>query len=133
MKKVKKKSVVPIYAGAVVWVVFSLLFPLYKLSYLLLTAGVSILAAFLASKIFKPRDVYVDEPQKHEAKPEKQPEQKPLAQRQPEHRQQTVTRKHLLLVLMPASRHMVIRRMASMSVLTWIWRRKSVTEMVGNL
>ena len=30
-------------------------------------------------------------------------------------------------------RHMVIRRMASMSVLIWIWRRKSVTEMVGNL
>ena len=77
MKKVKKKSVVPIYAGAVVWVVFSLLFPLYKLPYLLLTAGVSILAAFLASKIFKPRDVYVDEPQKPKAKPEKQPEPKP--------------------------------------------------------
>ena len=48
-------------------------------------------------------------------------------------RQQTVKRKHLLLVLMPASRHMVIRRMASMSVLIWIWHRKSVTEMVGNL
>ena len=55
------------------------------------------------------------------------------AGRQPEHRQQTVKRKHLLLVLMPASRHMVIRRMASMSVLIWIWHRKSVTEMVGNL
>ena len=43
------------------------------------------------------------------------------------------TARHLPLALMPASRHMVIRRMASMSVLTWIWRRKSVTEMVGNL
>ena len=41
--------------------------------------------------------------------------------------------RHLPLALMPAFRHMVIRRMASMSVLTWIWRRKSVTEMVGNL
>ena len=67
------------------------------------------------------------------AAPASEPAQKPLAQRQPEHRQQTVKRKHLLLVLMPASRHMVIRRMASMSVLTWIWHRKSVIEMVGNL
>ena len=77
MKKKKNKSVVPIYVGAVAWVVLALLLPLYKLPYLLLTALVSILLSFLAWKFFKPKDDYTDDEPEKEKKAKQKSEAKP--------------------------------------------------------
>ena len=53
MAKVVKKSVVPIYAVAVVWLIFGLFLPLYRPLHYAAAAGAS-LAAFLIAKAIWP-------------------------------------------------------------------------------
>lgn len=73
MRKVKKKSAAPIYAVALVWIIYGLSAPLYRLSDLLICAGISVVAYLLAKQIFKPKKQPADAEQS-EAKPEESPQ-----------------------------------------------------------
>lgn len=59
----------PIYAIALVWIIYGAKFPLYKLSHLIICAAISALAAWVANKIWKPKTVIIEEPE-----PEPEPE-----------------------------------------------------------
>lgn len=61
MKKILHKSAIPLYAAAAVWVLYALLFPLYKITHFLL-AAVGALAVFLvAEKLCPPVEEEVPE------------------------------------------------------------------------
>ena len=62
MKTVKKRSPVPIYASAAVWVLWCLFLPLYRPSDFLLLIAAGFGAYALAKKFFPDRTVEVDEP-----------------------------------------------------------------------
>lgn len=51
MRAVTKKSALPIYAVGIVWLLWALLFPLYRISHYLLCAGISLAAYFILSKV----------------------------------------------------------------------------------
>lgn len=61
MKTVKIKSAIPLYACALVWVLFGLAAPMYKWRYILLALGVSVAVYILASIIFPGRKEEVEE------------------------------------------------------------------------
>ena len=48
MKEVRKKSAAPIYAAAVTWVLYALLFPLYQVGHFLLAAAAAAVVALIA-------------------------------------------------------------------------------------
>ena len=52
MAKMVKKSPVPLYLGGAVWILWGLFLPLYRLSDILLTAGVSMLVVGVGKLIF---------------------------------------------------------------------------------
>ena len=62
MREVRKKSVVPIYGLAAVWLVYCLIFPLYRLWHFVILAVVSAVAYFILSKVFPGTVEYVEEP-----------------------------------------------------------------------
>lgn len=64
MREVRKKSVVPIYGLAAVWLLYCLLFPLLRLSDYVLLAGVSIAAYVVLTLIFPGKTELVKEPEK---------------------------------------------------------------------
>lgn len=68
MRKVHIKSVAPIYAAALAWVLWGLLLPLYKWWHFLLAAAGSVLFNRIASRIWKGETVLMPEP---EPQPEK--------------------------------------------------------------
>ena len=51
MKKIVHKSAAPIYAAAVVWVLYALLLPLYKPGHFIMAAAASVVV-FLIARIF---------------------------------------------------------------------------------
>ena len=61
MKKRLIRSAVPVYLAALVWLLSGLLLPMYKLSSILLAAGVSIAAWLLAGRFFPGRVVEEEE------------------------------------------------------------------------
>ena len=61
MKTVKIKSALPLYACALVWILFGLFAPLYRWKYLLLAAGISVVVYILFSVIFPGRTEEVEE------------------------------------------------------------------------
>ncbi len=61
MKTIKIKSALPLYASALVWVLFGLFSPLYRWRYLLLSAGVSVVVYIIFSIIFPGREERVEE------------------------------------------------------------------------
>lgn len=61
MKEVFKKSAVPIYAAAACWLIYSLLFPLYKIWHFLVIIAISAAAYFASKKKFPGRTVLVEE------------------------------------------------------------------------
>ena len=61
MKKRLIRSAVPIYLAALVWILFGLLLPMYKLSSILLAAGVSAAAWLLGGRFFPGRVVEEEE------------------------------------------------------------------------
>lgn len=70
MAKITKKPVAPIYAVAVLWVVWGLLFPLYKPFHFVLAAIASV-AVFCIGKVLWPNKTYTTpdpEPKKEEKK-----------------------------------------------------------------
>lgn len=60
MKTRRIPSAIPIYLGAAAFVICGLIFPLYKLGYILLSAAVGLGVYFLGGKIFRGREVPVD-------------------------------------------------------------------------
>ncbi len=72
MATITKKSVAPIYAVAVLWIVWGLFFPLYKVHHFILAAIASV-AVFCIGKVIWPNKTYTTadpEPQKKEEKKE---------------------------------------------------------------
>ena len=61
MKTIKIKSALPLYASALVWILFGLFSPIYKWKYIVLALGVSVAVYFLASVIFPGRKEEVEE------------------------------------------------------------------------
>jgi len=62
LREVKKKSPVPIYGFAAVWLVYSLFFPLYRLWHFIILAVISVIAYFVLSKLFPGTVEYIEEP-----------------------------------------------------------------------
>ena len=58
----KKKSVVPVYALALTWLIYSLRNPMYKLKNILICALISTAVYFIARLIWKPKTIEVEEP-----------------------------------------------------------------------
>lgn len=65
-KEVRKKSVVPVYALAVVWLLYALFFPLYKLWHFILIAAIAVVIYVVFSKLFPGRIVAVEQPKNEE-------------------------------------------------------------------
>jgi len=66
LRQVKKKSAGPIYAVGITWLLYGLLFPLYRLSDLLICAGVTVIVYLIARRIFRPKAA--EAPQEEEKK-----------------------------------------------------------------
>ena len=64
MKSVRKPSVVPVYAVAAVWLIYTLLVGLHTLSQLLVCAALSVGAYFLTKSAFPGKTVQVEVPEK---------------------------------------------------------------------
>ena len=62
MREVKIKPVGPIYTFAATWLLYSLMFPLYRLIDFLICIAVAYGAYALSKKIFKTKITYVEEP-----------------------------------------------------------------------
>ena len=63
MRKTTKKSALPVYGFALVWVIFCLLFPLFKTWHFIALACSSILVFFILSAIFPGKSVYIEAPE----------------------------------------------------------------------
>jgi len=61
LREVKIKPVGPIYAVAIAWLIYSLLFPLYRLMDFLICIAVTFAVYAISKKIFKPKIIYVEE------------------------------------------------------------------------
>ncbi len=61
MTKKVIRSAIPIYLAALVWIIYSLLLPLYRLSGILMCAGISVAVYLLASRLIPGREVEVEE------------------------------------------------------------------------
>jgi 5-bromo-4-chloroindolyl phosphate hydrolysis protein len=64
MRQVIKKSAVPVYAIAGCWLIYALIFPLYKMFHFIIIAGISIVVYCIFSKVFPGKTVTVEEKQK---------------------------------------------------------------------
>ncbi|MCL1834789.1 MAG: 5-bromo-4-chloroindolyl phosphate hydrolysis family protein [Oscillospiraceae bacterium] len=63
MKEVKKKSVIPIYAFAAVWIAYCAFFPLYKTYHYIALVSSAALAYIAASLLFPGKSEFVELPQ----------------------------------------------------------------------
>ena len=61
--EIKKKSAAPVYGVAIVWVLYCLIFPLYRTWHLIVLACSAVLAYFVLSMIFPGKTEYVDIPE----------------------------------------------------------------------
>lgn len=64
MREVTKRSVIPVYAVAAVWLIYSLLFPLYRLWHFIICAAITIAVYVLARRLFPGTVVMVKDPVK---------------------------------------------------------------------
>ena len=64
--EVKKPSVIPIYSVAVLWIIYSLVFPMYKLWHFLVPIVLSFVLFFVMKKIFPGKTEYVEVPKEPE-------------------------------------------------------------------
>lgn len=65
-KEIRKKSVVPVYALAIVWLLYALFLPLYKLWHFILLIAIAIVVYLVFSKLFPGRIVAVEQPKNEE-------------------------------------------------------------------
>lgn len=80
MAKIVKRSPIPVYALGLVWLVWGLFFPLYKLIHFALALAVSLAVFFLAKKIWRDRVIVVPDA-KPRAEPAPQAEPAPAPKR----------------------------------------------------
>ena len=64
MREVHKKSAVPIYGIAVIWIIYALFFPMYKIWHFILLIVLSAGGYFLLQKLFPGKTEYVEMPEK---------------------------------------------------------------------
>lgn len=64
--EIRKKSVVPVYALAIVWLLYSLFFPLYKIHHFIILLAVALIIYFVFSKMFPGKIVVVEQPKNEE-------------------------------------------------------------------
>lgn len=64
MREIKKKSVIPVYATAIAWIIYCLFFPIYLLWHFLLLLVIAALVYILFSKLFPGKIIKVKEPDK---------------------------------------------------------------------
>lgn len=62
MREIRKKSTAPLYAVALVWAVWAIFFPLYKLTHIILVIGVSVAFYRTARILFADKIIQVKEP-----------------------------------------------------------------------
>lgn len=74
LRKIVQKSVVPIYAAAVAWLIYCLFFPLYALWHFLVAAVVTVVVFSVFKKLFPNKVTQVEEPKKPEPQKELDPE-----------------------------------------------------------
>ena len=67
LREVKVHSVLPTYILAVVWVICAVVFPMYKLSGILISAGITLAVYVLSRLVFKPKVIQVPEKEKKAA------------------------------------------------------------------
>lgn len=73
MKTVKIKSAIPLYLAALVWILFGLFSPIYRLIYIVVAACVSVAVYMVASVFFPGRTITVDKsPQSGDAQVDQQ-------------------------------------------------------------
>jgi hypothetical protein len=77
MAKVKKRSVVPVYAVAAVWLYFALFSDLYAVSHYITAALISLAAAVITRGIFPTKEFELPDPPKEEKEPEPAEEPQP--------------------------------------------------------
>ncbi|MDD6189628.1 MAG: 5-bromo-4-chloroindolyl phosphate hydrolysis family protein [Clostridiales bacterium] len=65
-KEIRKKSVVPVYALAVVWLLYALFLPLYKLWHFILLAVIAAVVYLVFSKMFPGKIVTIEQPKNEE-------------------------------------------------------------------
>lgn len=63
MKKIVHKSNAPLYTAAIVWLVYALLFPLYRVHHFLIAAALAAVAGLIAKAVSKDRVEEVPEPE----------------------------------------------------------------------
>lgn len=66
MREVRVTSLVPIYAAAAAWLVYAMIFPLYRLWHFIICAAVTVLAYALFKRLFPGKVVQVEVPQEPE-------------------------------------------------------------------
>jgi len=74
LRRVIKKSVVPIYAAACTWLVYCLFFPLYKLWHFIVVILATALAYAVSKKLCPDKIIEVEEPEPPKPEPEYPPE-----------------------------------------------------------
>ena len=65
-KEVRKKSVVPVYALAVLWLLYALFFPLYKILHFIILIVLAIVVYIVFSMMFPGKIVMVEQPKNEE-------------------------------------------------------------------
>ena len=60
MEKKIIRSAIPIYLAALVWVICGMLLPMYRISFILVCAGISVAVYLLASRFFPGREIEVE-------------------------------------------------------------------------
>ena len=65
-KEIRKKSVVPVYALAIVWLLYSLFFPLYKILHFIILIVIALVGYIVFSKMFPGKIVMVEQPKNEE-------------------------------------------------------------------
>ena len=77
MAKLKKRSVAPIYAIAVVWVIFTLIHPLYRVSDYVSAIVLSAVAFVVAKGIWPTVEYELPDPEPAEEVPKDEPREEP--------------------------------------------------------
>ena len=63
MKKIVRRTVIPLYAVAVAWLLYALLFPLYKVHHFIVAIAVTALVGVVFRLIFKKKDQVIEIPE----------------------------------------------------------------------
>lgn len=63
MKKIVRRTVIPLYAVAAAWVIYALLFPLYRVHHFIIAIAVTALVGVIFRAIFKKKDEIIEVPE----------------------------------------------------------------------